>query len=239
LKITISKNAFQENIKIYLLLKDFVRIQDLNHKGLEVLSKITPEFRTPDVENSMRSIISQIKELKNRITGLTNKQIQNNLILEKLPNLLNPAINSINARRDQFEREVQEIELKFTTNVKRFNWAAKILIFIISAGLYLVTEYHSETLEEKFKPYKTIFHIILFSLGFFFVDPISDKIKEYVKKKAYFKLNSKLKNNFLDIENSIRQKCLENGIQYSNVPQLIDKVKYFTEFIKIAKEQLK
>ena len=70
------------------------------------------------------------------------------------------------------------MDKSFTRRVKNRIRLAKGKIFITAAFLYVITEYLRLQFEEKFKAYKVLFHIFLFGVAFFLVEPNSGKDKE-------------------------------------------------------------
>jgi hypothetical protein len=229
------ENAFITNAQIKALNQSAKFTSDV----ISVFLKVPEELRNEEFIKALQSMVAEAEKLGGKIHEAENQQNQNNQVLDNLSTLLNPAIEAIKVRQIEYEKRINEIDKSFASKVKKNIRLSKILIFVIAAILYFITEYLPGELEERFKLYKEIFHIALFGLGYFLVEPISEIIKRLVKKRRYLSLNSTLRNNFLEIETSIIQKCSDNGIQYSTVAGLITKFNYFRIFVQLANEKMK
>ncbi len=229
------ENAFITNAQIKALNQSAKFTSDM----ISVFLKVPEELRNEEFIKAMQSMVAEAEKLGSKIHETENQQNRNNQVLDNLSTLLNPAIEAIKDRQIEYEKRINEIDKSFASKVKKNIRLAKILIFVIAAILYFIMEYLPGQLEERFKLYKEIFHIAIFGLGYFLVEPISEIIKRSVKKRRYLSLNSTLRNNFLEIETSIIQKCSDNGMQYSSVNGLIERFNYFRIFVQLANEKMK
>lgn len=233
------QKVFEDSFMNTYLMPTLVNAAKMTDDWFSVFQNIRPELQNDDFKKTYQKMVDHKDEIVHKIKLITEKENQNQIVINKLPRLLGPANISLKERQQAFEEKIKQIDTQFAGKVRNRIILSKAIIFVIAAILYILTEFLPSEFEDKFKAYIILFHLVLFGLAFFIVEPNSEKIKQFVKKRIYLNLNASLRNEFLSIELALVKKCRENGLRYNDIPELMNKFRRFSIFVDLANQKLK
>lgn len=233
------QKVFEDSFMNTYLMPTLVNAAKMTDDWFSAFQNIRPELQNDDFRKTYKKMVDHKDEIVNKIKLITDKENQNQIVINKLPGLLEPANISLKERQQAFEEKIKEVDTQFAGKVRNRIILSKVIIFAIAAIFYILTEFLPSEFEDKFKAYIILFHLALFGLAFFIVEPNSEKIKQFVKRKIYLNLNASLRQEFLSIELALVKKCRENGVQYHDIPELMNKFRHFSIFVDLSNQKLK